>query len=116
MEMESQTRKITADSFQTSTKLTKMVAKTEERVINIVSSSDNNIGDVCEDDADNDGVLNEFDVCPENPEILSTDFRQYQTIVLDPMGESQTDPVWVIYNDGAEIVQTSNSDPGLAIG
>ena len=51
-----------------------------------------------------------------NPEILSTDFRQYQTIVLDPFGAAQIDPVWVIYNEGAEIVQTMNSDPGLAIG
>lgn len=76
----------------------------------------NSVGDACENDADNDGVLNEFDVCPENPAILSTDFRQYQTIVLDPFGAAQIDPVWVIYNEGAEIVQTMNSDPGLAIG
>lgn len=98
----------------------------------------NGIGDKCEDDADGDGFFNEYDVCPENPEILSTDFRQYQTVVLDPHGESQIDPNWVIYNEvspsffyyyflswwfhnstisqGAEIVQTENSDPGLAIG
>lgn len=28
-----------------------------------------------------------------------------QTVVLDPEGESQIDPNWVIYNKGAEIVQ-----------
>ncbi len=39
-----------------------------------------------------------------------------QTIVLDPEGDSQIDPYWVIYNNGAEIVQTMNSDPGLAVG
>lgn len=61
-------------------------------------------------------MKNQFDACPENPEILSTDFRQFQTVVLDPHGDSQIDPDWVIYNEGAEIVQTQNSDPGLAVG
>ena len=42
--------------------------------------------------------------------------RTYQTVVLDPEGDSQIDPNWVIYNKGAEIVQTMNSDPGLAVG
>ena len=35
---------------------------------------------------------------------------------MDPEGDSQIDPNWVIYNKGAEIVQTMNSDPGLAVG
>lgn len=43
-------------------------------------------------------------------------FRAYQTVVLDPEGDAQIDPNWVILNDGAEIVQTMNSDPGLAVG
>ncbi|KAG0726504.1 Thrombospondin-3 [Chionoecetes opilio] len=42
------------------------------------------------------------------------ELRTYQTVVLDPEGDSQIDPNWVIYNKGAEIVQTMNSDPGLA--
>lgn len=57
-----------------------------------------------------------MDVCPNNSRIFSTDFRTYQTIALDPIGDSQIDPKWIIHNQGAEIVQTENSDPGLAIG
>ncbi|KAL7032234.1 hypothetical protein ACKWTF_007258 [Chironomus riparius] len=74
------------------------------------------IGDVCEEDFDDDNVPNYLDNCPNNSKIFSTDFRTYQTVVLDPEGESQIDPNWIIYNKGAEIVQTQNSDPGLAVG
>lgn len=96
----------------------------------------NNIGDLCQDDYDGDDVPNYLDNCPNNSKIFSTDFRfrhmeirhnyllklasyfcrTYQTVVLDPEGDSQIDPNWVIYNKGAEIVQTMNSDPGLAVG
>lgn len=75
-----------------------------------------NIGDVCEEDIDGDSYPDYIDNCPNNSKIFSTDFRTYQTVVLDPEGESQIDPNWVIYNKGAEIVQTQNSDPGLAVG
>ncbi|XP_037910379.1 cartilage oligomeric matrix protein isoform X2 [Hermetia illucens] len=74
------------------------------------------VGDICEDDYDLDQVPNYLDNCPNNSKIFSTDFRTYQTVVLDPEGDSQIDPNWVIYNKGAEIVQTMNSDPGLAVG
>lgn len=37
-------------------------------------------------------------------------------MALDPEGVSQDDPNWEIFNDGAEITQTKNSDPGLAVG
>uniref|UniRef100_T1IWS2 TSP C-terminal domain-containing protein n=1 Tax=Strigamia maritima TaxID=126957 RepID=T1IWS2_STRMM len=76
----------------------------------------NGVGDLCEEDWDGDKVPNYLDVCPNNSLIDSTDFRSYQTVVLDPEGESQIDPNWVIYNQGAEIMQTMNSDPGLAVG
>ncbi|XP_035702545.1 cartilage oligomeric matrix protein isoform X2 [Folsomia candida] len=73
-------------------------------------------GDACEDDFDLDKIPDFLDNCPNNSKIFTTDFRTYQTVVLDPEGESQIDPNWVIYNKGAEIVQTMNSDPGLAVG
>lgn len=46
----------------------------------------------------------------------TTDFRKYETIALDPEGEAQIDPKWQIHHNGAEIVQTQNSDPGIAVG
>lgn len=75
----------------------------------------NGIGDICEEDSDGDGFADEVDVCPDNGQIYATDFRAYQTVSLDPFGESQIDPNWIILNDGAEIVQTMNSDPGIAV-
>ncbi|RWS08915.1 cartilage oligomeric matrix protein-like protein [Dinothrombium tinctorium] len=74
------------------------------------------VGDVCKNDYDGDGTPDSEDVCPDNKRIYRTDFRSYQTVALDPKGDSQIDPRWIIYNQGAEIVQTMNSDPGLAVG
>ena len=37
-----------------------------------------------------------MDNCPNNSKIYATDFRTYQTVVLDPHGDSQIDPNWVI--------------------
>ena len=76
----------------------------------------NGRGDACENDLDGDDTFDFLDNCPNNTKIYATDFRTYQTVVLDPHGDSQIDPNWVIYNKGAEIVQTMNSDPGLAVG
>lgn len=74
------------------------------------------VGDICESDFDQDTVIDRIDVCPENAEITLTDFRAYQTVVLDPEGDAQIDPNWIVLNQGMEIVQTMNSDPGLAVG
>lgn len=115
-------------------------------------SPGNGVGDVCEEDFDNDTVVDQLDVCPESAEVTLTDFRAYQTVILDPEGDAQIDPNWVVLNkvwvlppvflgtalpgweaegdrevpgaapsppcppQGMEIVQTMNSDPGLAVG
>ncbi|XP_067083673.1 thrombospondin-4a [Osmerus mordax] len=74
------------------------------------------VGDACAGDFDRDNVIDMKDNCPENAEVALTDFRAYQTVVLDPEGDAQIDPNWVVLNQGMEIVQTMNSDPGLAVG
>ncbi|XP_026320880.1 cartilage oligomeric matrix protein [Hyposmocoma kahamanoa] len=79
-------------------------------------SNGDGIGDACDNDHDGDTVINELDNCPNNSKIYRTDFREYMTVRLDPEGESQQDPNWEIYNEGAEVRQTLNSDPGLAVG
>lgn len=56
------------------------------------------------------------DNCPRNGHIMRSNFNNFTTVALDPEGISQDDPYWVILNDGAEIFQRYNSDPGLAIG
>ncbi|MBN3301082.1 TSP4B protein, partial [Amia calva] len=81
-----------------------------------LDDNDDGVGDICESDFDQDTVIDRIDICPENAEVTLTDFRAYQTVVLDPEGDAQIDPNWVVLNQGMEIVQTMNSDPGLAVG
>lgn len=73
------------------------------RFIILLTVSGNGIGDICEDDYDADKVPNYMDNCPNNSKIFSTDFTTYQTVVLDPEGESQIDPHWV--NDKENFVK-----------
>ncbi|XP_022106207.1 cartilage oligomeric matrix protein-like [Acanthaster planci] len=78
-------------------------------------SNGDGVGDVCDTDFDTDGVPDDEDSCPEDSAIQRTDFRSFQTIVLDPEGDSQVDPKWVVFDEGKQIMQTINSDPGLAV-
>ncbi|CAD6234250.1 GSCOCG00007686001-RA-CDS [Cotesia congregata] len=73
-------------------------------------------GDACFNDNDNDTIANPHDNCPNNSQVWTTDFTKYEIIALDPVGDAQIDPHWQIHNKGAEIVQTQNSDPGIAVG
>lgn len=56
------------------------------------------MGNLCEDDFDRDMVIDRIDVCPENAEVTLTDFRAFQTVVLDPEGDAQIDPNWIVLN------------------
>lgn len=70
----------------------------------------------CRDDFDGDGIPDRYDICPENRFISSTNFTRFHTVILDPNGSVQDDPNWIITDNGKQIEQTINSDPGLAVG
>uniref|UniRef100_UPI00358FBF81 thrombospondin-1-like n=1 Tax=Myxine glutinosa TaxID=7769 RepID=UPI00358FBF81 len=80
------------------------------------SSNGDGRGDACKDDFDGDGIPDIEDACPRNAAIGITDFRKFQEVLLDPKGSTQTDPRWDVQNQGREVVQVVNSDPGLAVG
>lgn len=61
-------------------------------------TSANGVGDMCETDFDNDKVTDLLDACPESAEVTMTDFRAFQTVILDPEGDVQIDPNWVVLN------------------
>ncbi len=65
------------------------------------------IGNVCENDFDNDTFSDIIDVCPENAEVTLTDFRTYQTVVLDPEGDAQIDPNWMVLNQVCLLLSAS---------
>lgn len=62
------------------------------------SSAGDGVGDACQNDFDSDKVIDQIDVCPENAQVTLTDFRAFQTVVLDPEGDAQIDPNWIVLN------------------
>lgn len=82
----------------------------------LLSLAGDGSGDACFDDFDNDSIPDALDPCPMNQDIGSTDFRKFQVVLLDPKGTTQSDPLWVIRSQGTELMQTANSDPGIALG
>lgn len=78
--------------------------------------SANGVGDLCENDADGDGIADTVDSCPANRFVKQSNFQNYTVQEIDPASSTQYDPLWEIRNQGAEIFQKFNSDPGLAIG
>ncbi|XP_078574812.1 uncharacterized protein LOC144861014 [Branchiostoma floridae x Branchiostoma japonicum] len=83
--------------------------------VNQTDFDGNGIGDVCTLDFDNDGVLDADDVCPANDVTSRTDFRKYLTVNLGD-SDSNNPPHWEFSNQGAEIIQKLNSDPGIILG
>lgn len=75
---------------------------TSQKPCAFLHCSDDGVGDICESDFDQDKVIDRIDNCPENAEITLTDFRAYQTVVLDPEGDAQIDPNWVVLNQVAD--------------
>jgi len=59
----------------------------------------NGKGDACDPDFDGDTVVDGSDVCPEDPGIYATNFKDYFHVMLDPIGSSQVDPEWEVLND-----------------
>jgi len=75
----------------------------------------NDVGDVCDGDIDDDGFDDDTDDCPKHQNITVIDFKTLILIPLDPQGASQMDPRWRILNNGRDVHQLLNSDPGVAV-
>lgn len=80
-----------------SQKLVQKLMKAHYSFSSVMLSGDG-VGNLCEDDFDRDMVIDRIDVCPENAEVTLTDFRAFQTVVLDPEGDAQIDPNWIVLN------------------
>ncbi|KAL4225039.1 hypothetical protein ACF0H5_015734 [Mactra antiquata] len=77
----------------------------------------NDVGDICEEDSDADGTLDKNDTCPFNNAINETSFKDYFTVDFYPTLVNTSDPVWLVKNNGGEVMQTaSTGKPSLLIG
>lgn len=73
--------------------------------------SGDGVGNLCEEDFDRDMVIDRIDVCPENAEVTLTDFRAFQTVVLDPEGDAQIDPNWIVLNQVGDYTRPGKQTP-----
>lgn len=68
-------------------------------LILFVNLKGDGIGDSCSSDYDGDRIPDTEDTCPNNNHITRADFREHQTVSLDPYGDSQVDPEWKVSNE-----------------
>ncbi|PFX20514.1 Thrombospondin-3b [Stylophora pistillata] len=61
------------------------------------------------------GTIDLSDDYPVNKFLNKTDFSLYQEVNLDGVGKVQKPPKWMVYDNGREIVQTVNGNPGILI-
>eukprot|EP00795_Rhopilema_esculentum_P007442 gene7442-13206_t len=80
-----------------------------------VDGNKNGIGDACEDDDDGDGVDNDKDDFPLNASKNQTDFRVSDMVIFDGKGTAQDPPKWFQFDQGREILQTINGNPGALL-
>ena len=71
-------------------------------------ANNNGVGDFCENDCDGDSIMDEEDACPCNNGIVTTDFRGLMPVPLS----ARSDAVWEFRDEGKEIIQKVNSEPG----
>lgn len=75
----------------------------------------NDVGDICETDSDADGTIDKNDTCPFNAAINETSFKDYFTVNFYPTLVVYTDPVWLVKNNGGEVMQTSTTNMPTAL-
>ena len=67
------------------------------------------MGDLCELDYDNDGVVNALDDCPNNKARWSTDYTDPQIVIADPT-DGTPDPAWMVLDQGREVRQAAETN------
>ena len=82
-----------------------------------VPRTGNWIGDACDGDTDGDGVGDELDMCQHDPLMQTTTFRDHVSVVLYPGAGNESDPRWLVLDEGAEVAQVEDTTiPAMLIG